>query len=69
MQLQRGGLRRAVVMVTVVRLIGEDSWKVTGQKKKMGSRFSSMCFIDLPLQKITAAARARDCGRECRTVI
>lgn len=50
---------------------GASDWRrqLEGNGSKNGISFSSMCFIDLPLQKITAAARVCDCGRECRTVI
>lgn len=44
---------------------GASDWRrqLEGNGSKNGILFSSMCFIDLPLQKITAAARVCDCGR------
>lgn len=44
---------------------GASDWRrqLEGNGSKNGISLSSMCFIDLPLQKITAAARVCDCRR------
>lgn len=44
---------------------GASDWRrqLEGNGSKNGISLSSMCFIDLPLQKIAAAARVCDCGR------